>query len=259
MCYSVASRLMDRLKIALVRGDEHLANEILSLLEKLEINGRPMFFANAFAHPKLLVFTNERPFEPQALTWGLIPSWTKSLDDAKKSWNSTVNARGETIFEKPSFRESAKKRRCLIYVDAFFEHHHFKGNTYPFCITLKNGDPLILGGLWSEWVDKSTGEVFTTCSIVTTEGNPLMTKIHNNPKAEGPRMPVILTKENQNEWLIECKTDLDKKHLQDLIKPFDQEQMKAYPVGKLLGKDALGNVEEVEKEVIYPELAGLLD
>lgn len=258
MCYSAASQVIDQLRVATLRGDIHEIEELQRKLARLEISRQPLYFVNAFSHPKLLVFTNQQPKEPQAFVWGLIPSWTKSWEDAKRSWNSTINARGETIFEKASFRDSARNKRCLIYVDAFFEHHHHKGKTYPFRISRRDGNPFILAGLWAEWADRETGEIISTCTIVTTEGNPLMRKIHNNPKAEGPRMPVIFDKHNQEEWLKEIKTEQDKSDLKALIKPYDQDQLKAYPVGKLLGKEALGNVPQVEEEVSYPEIAGLL-
>lgn len=113
---------------------------------------------------------------------------------------------------------------------------------------------MAIAGLWDEWVDKQTGEVFQTCSIVTTEANPLMTRIHNNPKAEGPRMPVIFTKQTQDEWLIECRNDQDKQRLQSLIKPLDQALLKAHTVGPLLGKNAMANTQEAEQEVVYADL-----
>lgn len=255
MCYSVEAATLKKIKYAIYRGDTREAEGLQRLLEEMEILKNPLFYVSGFEHPQLLVFTNEQPFKPQAFSWGLIPAWVKSLADAKKTWNTTLNARGESIFEKASFRTSAQQKRCLIYVDAFYEHHHANKKTYPFRIALKNGDPMALAGLWEEWLDKSTGEIFKTCAIVTTEGNALMQKIHNNPKAEGPRMPVILPKEKQDDWLMDCKTEADKKQLQDLLKPLNDNLLEAHTVAKLLGKEAIGNVKEVELEVKYPDLA----
>ena len=256
MCYSATSATLRALKYAIHRGDENLAEQLLRELNELQILKDPRYYADAFSHPRLLVFTNELPFKPQAFTWGLIPIWCKSMEDAKKAWNTTLNARGETIFEKPSFKNSAKNKRCLIYLDAFYEHHHANKRTYPFRIKMKDGSPFAVAGLWEEWVDKATGEVFKTATVVTTTGNALMSKIHNNPAAEmGPRMPVILAKEDQDKWLMECKSETDQKCIQDLIKPFNAELMVAHTVGKLKGKEAIGNVPEVENEVVYPELS----
>lgn len=119
----------------------------------------------------------------------------------KKQWNNTLNARGETIFEKPSFRTSAKNHRCIIYVAGFYEHHHYNNKTYPFFIYRKDAQPMALAGLWSEWKNPDTGGRLNTFSIVTTKGNKMMARIHNNPKLKEPRMPVILPSELEDEWL----------------------------------------------------------
>jgi putative SOS response-associated peptidase YedK len=261
MCYSGEAWCRREIDYAMKRGDLHQAEYLIQRLAEIEVlKKEKKWFVSGFAHPELLVFTNEQPVLPQAFKWGLIPYWSKSMADAKKAWNQTLNARGETIFEKPAFRNSAKKKRCLIYLDAFYEHHHAHGRTYPFRISMKDGTPMAIAGLWESWIDKQTGEVYNTCSIVTTKGNALMSKIHNNPKAElGPRMPVIFTKETQDEWLIDCRTEQDEKHIQSLIKPLDQGLLEAHSVGTLLGKQALGNVMEVEKEMKYPELDLKLD
>ena len=83
--------------------------------------------------------------------------------------------------------------RCVLHVDGFFEHHHLNNKKYPFLITEKDNMPLTLGGLYSEWIDKNTGEVLNSFSILTSEGNDVLSKIQNNPKSEEPRMPLILT------------------------------------------------------------------
>lgn len=253
MCYDVESKTLADLRYAKLRGvDDKL---IEALERKLQLmKGAPLYHASGFVHPKLLVFTDKAPYEPKQLIWGLIPSWTKDSKSAFTFWNNTLNARGETIWEKPSFRSSAKGKRCLIYLDAFYEHHHFNGKTYPFRIIMKDESPFVVAGLWDEWVDKETGEVKETVTIVTTEANPMMTKIHNNPKAEGPRMPVILPIEKQDDWLIPFKSDEDKKKLNDLIKPFDQFLMSAYTVRRLKGKESLGNVPEVMEKMVYDDI-----
>jgi putative SOS response-associated peptidase YedK len=258
MCYNAESATLAQLKYALHRGDEQWAEELVRKLHKLDPTKFPFFHVSGYAHPRLLVFTNEQPFEPQLYTWGFIPYWTKTAADAKKIANQTLNARGETIFEKPAFRGSAKSRRCLIYLDAFYEHHHANGRTYPFRVSSPDGSPLSVAGLWDEWTDRETGEIFHTVTIVTTVGNELMSRIHNNPKAEmGPRMPVILGRQQQDEWLMPCLNENDKKHLASLIKPYEGD-LKAYSVGPLLGKNTLGNVPEIRNEVQYEELALVL-
>ena len=254
MCYTAQSLTLQALKYALHRGDVHAAEELERELNEILINRDPKFFVSGFAHPELLVFTNLEPKTPKLFTWGLIPSWNKSISEAKKTWNNTLNARGETIFEKTAFKASAFRKRCVIYLDAFYEYHHHAKQTFPYRITSVNNEPLAIAGLWEEWTDKNSGELFQTVSIVTTEANALMKRIHNNPKAEGPRMPVILPKEKQDEWLIDCKTDLDLENLKKLIAPLNEDLLSAYTVGRLSGKEAIENNENAIKEVNYPIL-----
>lgn len=132
---------------------------------------------------------------------GGCPTLIKDEDQLKKHWYTTLNARGETIFEKTSFRESAKHNRCIFYVDGFYDHHHYNGNTYPFFDYRKDNEPLALAGLWSEWINPDTKGSINTFSIVTTNGNPMMAKIHNNLKLKEPRMQVILPLELEDKWL----------------------------------------------------------
>ncbi|MGQ8336284.1 SOS response-associated peptidase [Sunxiuqinia sp. A32] len=216
----------------------------------IDDRGQDLFFADGFNHPTVLIYTDSNPFIPVSSTWGLIPSWSKDLS----IWNKTLNARGETIFDKPAFRESAKSKRCLVYINGFFEYHHFKGKTYPYYIFNKDETPMILAGLWNDWTDRSTGEILNTFSIVTTSANPMMACIHNNPKLNEPRMPVILPEDYADEWLKPIKSDSDKQVVSDLIKPFSQEKMDSYTVGTLRGKNAIGNVPESSSKVFYPEL-----
>jgi len=259
MCYDVESLEFNSLRLAIRRtSDPDEKERLQQKLQKLYPAYKPYYHISGFAHPKLLVFTDANPFEPQLFQWGLIPFWVKDEKTANTIVNQTLNARGESIFEKPSFRNAAKNKRCLIYVNAFYEHQHFNGKTYPYRITMKDESPMILAGLWEEWVNKDTGEIVPSFTIVTTKANGLMSKIHNNPKLDGPRMPVILTQENQNDWLKPIHTGADKKAIEALIQPLDEDLLKAYTVGKLKGKAALGNTPEIREETVYPELGNIL-
>ena len=118
MCFNARYRLeiaMRRAKMYSPKDVTHWENELKQYDEGFQISG--------FAHPKVIIYTNDKPYEPKLSTWGLIPSWAK---DAYSIWNKTLNARGETIFEKPSFKKSAEEKRCLIPVEGFYEYHHFK-------------------------------------------------------------------------------------------------------------------------------------
>ena len=136
MCYDIKTSLETQLKRAKRFNDEQAIREIEEkLLPYLDL---PLYHASGYSHPSLLIYTNDSPHIPIIASWGLVPHWVKDNTQRKKIWNNTLNARGETIFEKPSFRESARSKRCLIYVDGFYEHHHFKGKTYPFLIKRKD-------------------------------------------------------------------------------------------------------------------------
>jgi len=137
-------------------------------------------------------------------------------------------------------------------VDGFYEHHHFKGKAYPFFIQNKNREPITLGGLWEEWVNKDTGEIVKSFTIVTTKANELMTKIHNNPKLPEARMPLILNNEDVETWL---GTDTAK--VKALLKPNSEIFLEAYTVQKIRGKDSLGNTPEAVEKYDYEELMGL--
>lgn len=251
MCYTAVSITRQLVKYAKHRSDDK--NQISLLTKELEEITRhliPLHVTDAYAHPKLLVFTNTKPFTPQLFHWGLIPAWIKKKEDALKITNQTLNARGETIFEKPAYRNSAAHKRCLIYLDAFYEYHHFKGKTYPFHISHVNNEPLAMAGLWEEWADPETGEIVDTVSLITTKANALLKKIHNNPKQDEARMPVILPKEHQDEWL----NTNDRNSLQKLLIPYPEHLLQSHTVKKLKGKDAVGNSPMAEEPYEYADL-----
>lgn len=213
-----------------------------------------MYHASGFDHPEVPVIIGlEKRIE--LYTWGLIPRWVKSPAEAVKISNRTINVRVETMFEKPAFREPARNQRCLVLVDGFFEHHHKDGKTFPYHIKLKNDEPMTLAGLWDEWVDRESGLVRRTYAIVTTRANPLMARIHNNPKAEeGPRMPVILPKHLEWDWLKPVNTKADHELLQELTQPYNETELETYTVRRLSGKNAVGNIPEAQEPFAYAEL-----
>lgn len=121
--------------------------------------------------------------------WGLIPSWAK---DAKIAYR-TINARGETVFEKPSFRAAVRARRCLIPASGFYEWKKEGKTKVPHWIRLKNKSPMAFAGLWERWISPHA-EAVDSCTIVTTEANDLVRTIHE-------RMPVILPRDARETWL----------------------------------------------------------
>jgi len=154
------------------------------------------------------------------LSWGLIPSWAK---DKKMAF---INARSETAAEKPAFRSSFKKYRCLILSDGFYEWKKVGTQKQPFYIHLKSENPFAMAGLWSHWTSPE-GEIIETVSILTTEANKLMKDIHH-------RMPVIMNEKDYKTWLNPNENDKEK--LKSLLSPFDSTKMKAYPVSTYVNK-----------------------
>lgn len=124
------------------------------------------------------------------LRWGLVPFWAK--DPA--IGNRMINARAETVAEKPSFRNAYRRRRCLVLADGFYEWHKEGDVKVPYFISLADGSPFAFAGLWEKWTSKETGELLETTTIVTTEANEFLSQLHH-------RMPVVLQKETAERWL----------------------------------------------------------
>jgi putative SOS response-associated peptidase YedK len=252
MCYDIKASVETQLKRAQRRGDAQAVDEIMETL--IPLTDLPIYHSSGFSHPELLIYTDRSPDFPEVATWGLVPHWVKNEADMKKQWNNTLNARGETLFKLNSFRKAANESRCLIYIDGFYEHHHFEKQTYPFYIFKKDHSPIILAGLFNEWINPETKGKLLTFSIVTTTGNQLLSKIHNNPKLKEPRMPVILHEELADKWLEKIEGTKDQKFIEELIQQYPEEELEAYTVGRLRGKDYLGNVPEISEHVDYAEL-----
>lgn len=251
MCYDLKATLEAQLHRAKRNEDWAAVEEIIERLAPM--TDLPLYHSSGFNHPELLIYTNEDPSFPIIATWGLIPSWIEETEEIKNIWNKTLNARGETIFNLPSFKESAQEKRCIIYVDGFYEHHHYNNETFPFFIQNKESKPLALAGLWNKW-EKPNGGYIITFSIVTTKANNLMAKIHNNPKLKSPRMPFILDNESEEKWLLPINNESEQKSIKDLITPYPNDRLKYYTVSKLRGKQYIGNVESISNEVIYENL-----
>ncbi len=152
------------------------------------------------------------------LRWGLIPSWAKEESIGAKM----INARAETLAEKPSFKRLLQGRRCLIVADGFYEWKQEQGGKTPMYFTLPNHDLFAFAGLWDVW-KRPDGQHLHTCTIITTTPNELVAPIHN-------RMPVILPKDVQEEWLDPEQHDTHV--LQQLLKSYTASEMFVHPVSK---------------------------
>jgi len=150
------------------------------------------------------------------LRWGLVPSWARDPSVGHRM----INARAETVAEKPSFRQALQRRRCLVLADGFFEWRRDGATKTPMYIRLNGHEPFAFAGLWDTWKD-ATGTPLATCTIVTTAANALVAPIHQ-------RMPVILPPEAEAVWLDRRVTAPDE--LLALLTPYAPEHMQAYAV-----------------------------
>lgn len=173
---------------------------------------------NAFAHPKLPVITSRKPEQIELFNWGLVPEWVKDNASADKLKKATLNARVETAFDKPSFREPMRFKRCIIPATAFYEWQHVSKDKIKYKITTDQ-DIFVFAGIWDSWQE------WKGFSILTMPANPLMARIHNTAK----RMPFILKPENEKKWLDHKLVKLY--DLQQLIVPYPEELMKAEKIG----------------------------
>ncbi len=153
------------------------------------------------------------------LRWGLVPRWAKDPGIG----NKLSNARGESVAEKPSFRDAFRRRRCLIPADGFYEWKTEGKVKQPFFISLKSGEPLAMGGLWESW-RRPDGEILRTACIITTGPNDVMEPIHD-------RMPVILRAEDWQSWL-----EAPVEAIQSLISPYEADAMQAWPVDRRVSR-----------------------
>jgi putative SOS response-associated peptidase YedK len=172
------------------------------------------------------------------LRWGLVPHWAKDPSIG----NRMINARSESVAEKPAFRTSFKKRRCLVLADGFYEWQKVSGGKkQPWYFRLESGEPFAFAGLWSSWKPKDGGESepLETCTLLTTDANTLVKKAHH-------RMPVILSPEDLDLWLDPHVQD--REPLEALLDPFDPARMIAFPVSTRVNSPANDDPSVIEPQ-----------
>lgn len=168
------------------------------------------------------------------LRWGLIPPWAKDMAIGYKM----INARAETLMEKPSFRTAFQKKRCLIIADSFYEWKRLDDKRkIPMRIKLKSDELFAMAGLWEHWKSPEGKSIFS-CSVITTSPNKLVQDIHD-------RMPVILKQEDEKKWLDPRITDT--RLLKDLLVPIDENLMEAYEVSPLVNSPKNNSIELIQK------------
>lgn len=204
-------------------GRYSFAIEDALILERFGIRVRTAIYKaryNCSPTQNLAVIANDAPDTLKYFRWGLIPYWAKEPSIG----NKLINARAETLLEKPSFKNAFRSRRCLVPATGFYEWKHDTVKT-PYHIGMKNGGAFSFAGLWDKWIS-GDGEIIHSFTIITTSPNELVEKIHH-------RMPVILPRDDEQRWIVPHPDP----SLLELLKPYPAEKMEAWPVAKLLAED----------------------
>jgi putative SOS response-associated peptidase YedK len=217
-----------------------LTATIEQLLDRFDIEyfiDQENYFPNYNVAPSqsvIAVINNGRHNKMGYLRWGLIPPWAKDISIGHKM----INARAETLLEKPSFRMAYQKKRCLIIADSFYEWKRDTNQTKtPMRIKLKSDELFAMAGLWEKWVAPD-GKAVYSCSVITTAPNELVNDIHD-------RMPVILRGDDEKVWLD--PTISDTRILEPLLVPLDGSLMEAYEVSSLVNSPKNNSIELIQK------------
>lgn len=187
---------------------------------------------NAAPTQLLPVISNDNPKIAAYYKWGLIPFWAKEAAIG----NKMINARAETLIEKPAFKKSLQRKRCLVIADGFYEWQKNGKFKQPYRITLKDNDLFAFAGLWDEWKNEQ-GHSIKSFTIITTAPNQLMASIHD-------RMPVILHPSEEQAWLAD---ELKPEEALKFLQPYDAKQMQAYPVSTLVNSPANNSKDLIEQ------------
>jgi putative SOS response-associated peptidase YedK len=148
-----------------------------------------------------------------------VPKWAKE----RAIGNRMINARAESLAEKPSFREAFRKRRCLVLADGWYEWQAAPGGKQPWFVRMKDARPFAFAGLWEKWKDPATGAPLESCTIVTTGASESIRRIHD-------RMPAVLAEADWDRWLDTAFSDTGK--LSELLRPADPKSLEAWKVGR---------------------------
>ena len=204
-------------------GRYTLIADLGDLAQRFEFDGTDFSYDpgyNIAPTESVLTVRNVGGREAAFMKWGLIPFWAKD----PKIGTRMINARAETVAEKPAFRNALKKRRCLVLADGYYEWQKSPVGKRPYRIIMKSGEPFAMAGLWETWKDPQ-GNVVPSCTIITTTSNDFLALIHN-------RMPVILPREYEDLWL---DMDIDDgAALTQMLIPSPDDVLDAYQVSTLV-------------------------
>lgn len=206
---------------------------------------RPSYYYHAFSLPDIPAVCSGSPDRIKLLKWGLIPSWTRNINDANIIRYKTFNARAESVDQKPSYSSSFRSKRCIIPVKGFFEWQHRGKDKIPWYIYNAENEIISIAGLYDDWIENTTGEIVSTFSIITTDANELMAEIHNSER----RMPVILDRQSEREWIDITISPVEALRI---LKPCPSEYLNAHTVSPLINdKTANRNTPDVIKQFNY--------
>ncbi|WP_430466976.1 SOS response-associated peptidase [Winogradskyella ouciana] len=243
MCYSTALRKQRE------QVEKKLRDSVNAKFHP-SVSYTPYYHLNGFTHGKLLIIKMDEPETIYNASWGLIPDWAAHNPDDFRKKSNTLNARGESIFEKPSYKESAENKRCLILADGFFEPHHENGKAIPyFCYQPSNsnpeGDLFLFAGLYNE-IDKNT----LSTTILTTEANDFFMEVHN----KGKRMPLVLDEHYYEDWLDD---GMNEQEINEIIAVgMSSQPFKAHPISRDFYKKGIDTnqsyiIEKVQKDTLF--------
>ena len=229
MCYHKSSPKSERLE-EYVKGYEIAVPKYKSY-----------YHVSGFAHPQMPILTMDEPDKVKTSMWGLVPIFARDRKDAQGWANKMLNATSEKM--DSTYKPYFKSKRCLIFVDGFYEWQWLDAagkQKVPYFIHREDNLPFTLGGIYNEWGDEDTGELFHTYSVITTPANELMGTIHNNKK----RMPAIIDEKDWEQWLD------PKQQPQDLLNPFREGFLFAHEISKNITKKGVDtNVPETQAAV----------
>jgi len=202
-------------RFALAATSEELANHF-NLKRKVKIAPR---YNIAPSQQILIVRPGAYSYTLSAVRWGLIPPWSKD----EKVGYKLINARAESLQEKPTFRDAFKSRRCLIPAIGFYEWKKESNRKQPYFVKMKDGGLFGMAGIWESWQNPK-GETVESCAIITTAANTIVAKLHD-------RMPVILPKDCYGLWLDSAREGFS---FLEYVRPYDPFKMTAYPVSSMV-------------------------
>lgn len=219
-------------RFTLTASIEEIADRFDTIFSFLEDDYGPSY--NVAPSQSVLAIINDGQVNKAGyLRWGLIPPWSKDMSIGYKM----INAKAETLHEKPSFRNAFQKKRCLIIADSFYEWKRNGKEKTPMRIRLKSEELFAMAGIWEQW-KSPTGESIFSCSVITTEANSLVKPIHD-------RMPVILKRENESVWLDRTVTAPE--ILRPLLIPYEENMMETYEVSSLVNSPKNNTIELIQK------------